>query len=172
MERFQERKSMSDLISRSKLREEAESLRVTVNGLRSGKGILSEYAKHYRESFLKMIDEQPAVVNGWIPVSERLPEDEQKVLVCTLFKYKKTNGEIEKVYNITCAMYESGNLMCENSNYSWDYECRGEYDEEKDDYHTLEGWFEITIMEHEEWTAVGIDREVVAWMPLPEPYKE
>lgn len=52
---------MSDLISRSKLKEEAESLRVTVTGLRNGKGILSEYAKHYRESFLKMIDEQPPV---------------------------------------------------------------------------------------------------------------
>ena len=52
---------MSDLISREKLKKEAESLRVTVMGLRSGKGILAEYAKHYRESFLKMIDEQPTV---------------------------------------------------------------------------------------------------------------
>lgn len=52
---------MSDLISREKLKKEAESLRVTVMGLRSGKGILAEYAKHYRESFLRMIDEQPTV---------------------------------------------------------------------------------------------------------------
>ena len=51
---------MSDLISREKLKKEAESLRVTVMGLRSGKGILAEYAKHYRESFLRMIDEQPS----------------------------------------------------------------------------------------------------------------
>lgn len=52
---------MSDLISRSKLREEAESLRVTITGLRSGKGILADYMKQYRESFLRMIDEQPEV---------------------------------------------------------------------------------------------------------------
>ena len=61
---------MSDLISREKLKKEAESLRVTVMGLRSGKGILAEYAKHYRESFLRMIDEQPTVepVRGeWVP---------------------------------------------------------------------------------------------------------
>jgi uncharacterized paraquat-inducible protein A len=60
---------MSDLISREKLIKEAESLRVTIMGLRSGKGILAEYAKHYRESFLRMIDEQPSVepVRGeWI----------------------------------------------------------------------------------------------------------
>ena len=60
---------MSDLISREKLKKEAESLRVTVMSLRSGKGIFAEYAKHYRESFLRMIDEQPTVepVRGeWI----------------------------------------------------------------------------------------------------------
>ena len=81
---------MSDLISREKLKKEAESLRVTVMGLRSGKGILAEYAKHYRESFLRMIDEQPTVepVRGeWIPCSERLPEGckeaELEVLIST-----------------------------------------------------------------------------------------
>lgn len=132
------------------------------------------YFDWYTPSIIETINKQPTVelsVRGkWIPCSERLPEDEEKVLVCTLFEYKR-NDEIKRVHNITCAMYESGNLMCEDSDYSWDYDCRGEYDEDKDDYHTLEGWFEITVMEHEEWTAVGIDRKVIAWMPLPEPWK-
>lgn len=52
---------MSDLISRSALKEEIESLRVMVTGLRSGKGVLAEYAKHYKESVLKLIDEAPTV---------------------------------------------------------------------------------------------------------------
>lgn len=52
---------MSDLISRSALKEEIESLRVMVTGLRSGKGVLAEYAKHYKESVLKLIDEAQTV---------------------------------------------------------------------------------------------------------------
>ena len=48
-----------DLISRSRLMEEIRGLRVTVTGLRAGKGILSEFEKQYRESVLKAIDNQP-----------------------------------------------------------------------------------------------------------------
>lgn len=107
----------------------------------------------------------------WIPVSEQLPEDEEKVLVCTEYRYKDYDGTEKIVRRRTCAMYESGNLMCEDSMYTWDCECRGEYVKEKDDYKTLGGWFEVTIMEHDEWTAVAIDEKVTAWQPLPEPYK-
>lgn len=63
---------MSDLISRSALKEEIESLRVMVTGLRSGKGVLAEYAKHYKESVLKLIDEaqtveaKPVVRGEWV----------------------------------------------------------------------------------------------------------
>lgn len=92
---------MSDLISREKLKKEAESLRVTVMGLRSGKGILAEYAKHYRESFLRMIDEQPPVepVRGeWIKT----------------FRYMRENvntGNIEPVYSYDCPVcaWHTGN---------------------------------------------------------------
>ena len=52
---------MNDLISRSALKEDIESLSVMVTGLRSGKGVLSEYAKHYKESVVKLIDEAPTV---------------------------------------------------------------------------------------------------------------
>ena len=51
---------MSDLISRSALLEEVKSLTVTVTGLRAGKGILHEYAKQYRDTLLRIINEQPA----------------------------------------------------------------------------------------------------------------
>lgn len=66
-----------DLISRSALKEEIESLHVMVTGLRSGKGVIAEYAKHYKESVLKLIDEaqtveaRPVVHAKWLPIGMR-----------------------------------------------------------------------------------------------------
>lgn len=60
---------MSDLISRSALLEEAKSLTVTVMGLRAGKGVLHEYAKQYKNTLLRIINEQPTIEA--VPVVER-----------------------------------------------------------------------------------------------------
>lgn len=49
------------LIDANELFEQIHLLSVTVTGLRSGKGVLSEYAKHYRESVLRIVDEAPTV---------------------------------------------------------------------------------------------------------------
>ncbi len=63
-----------DLISRSTLLEEIKSLRVTIMGLRAGKGILAEYANQYKDTLLRVIEEQPtAYNNGWIPCSQQMP---------------------------------------------------------------------------------------------------
>ena len=51
----------NDLIRRGELAEEIKSLRVFVTGLRAGKGVLAEYALQFRDSVLRIIDEQPAV---------------------------------------------------------------------------------------------------------------
>ena len=67
---------MSDLISRSALMQEIKSLTVIVTGLRAGKGILNEYAKQYRDTLLRIVNEQPTieavpVVHGeWIEVDD------------------------------------------------------------------------------------------------------
>ena len=50
-----------DLISRSALIEEIKSLSVFVTGLRAGKGILNEYAKQYRDSLLRVVNDQPTL---------------------------------------------------------------------------------------------------------------
>lgn len=68
---------MSDLISRSALLEEVKSLTVTVTGLRAGKGVLHEYAKQYRDTLLRIINEQPAikavpVVHGYDLISRKM----------------------------------------------------------------------------------------------------
>lgn len=62
----------SELIDRENLKEEIESLRMTITGMRSTAQALEEYKK----SILRIINEQPTIYadDGWIPVSERLPE--------------------------------------------------------------------------------------------------
>lgn len=64
------------LIDADELFDHISHLSVTVTGLRSGKGILSEYAKHYRESVLRTVDEAPTV--DAVPVVH----GEWKVLEC------------------------------------------------------------------------------------------
>lgn len=61
------------MIDEKKLIEELKSLRVTVTGIRAGKGVLNEYAKHFKDSIIRIIDKQPKV-GEWIPCSERLPD--------------------------------------------------------------------------------------------------
>lgn len=54
---------MDDLISRNTLKEEIESLTVRITGLRSGKGALAEFMREYKNSVLRIIDEQPIAFN-------------------------------------------------------------------------------------------------------------
>ena len=51
-----------DLISRKALIEEIRSLRCIITGLRAGKGVLTRYGDEYRKSILKIIDDQPKVI--------------------------------------------------------------------------------------------------------------
>ena len=111
---------------------------------------------------LKCITEQQD--NRWIPIRERLPENEQRVLICA--DRKSCKGEIIKI--ITTAMYEDGIMHTEDSGYVWN-DCDFEYCEETDDYIIPEGWYEQN-MYCEEFGIV--DDFVTHWMPLPEPYKE
>ena len=52
---------MSDLISRKQIAEEVKSLRISITGLRAGKGALCLFATEYIKSVLKLIDEAPSV---------------------------------------------------------------------------------------------------------------
>lgn len=61
------------MIDEKELIEQIKSLRITITGLRAEKSILNEYAQHFKDSVIKIIDEQQRV-DEWIPVEERLPD--------------------------------------------------------------------------------------------------
>lgn len=57
---------MAELIEKDALSEEIESLTVHVTGLRAGKGVLSKFMDEYRNSVLRIIDEQPTTTEAEI----------------------------------------------------------------------------------------------------------
>lgn len=168
----------NDLISRAALAEELSSLSMTIVGLRAGKGVLREFMTEYRKSVLRIVDEAPSVdvepANmmleadrmRWISVKDRLPENEETVLISAVRKC--ANGKHWNV--VMTAFYTDGKLHTEESSFAWDCECvEMEYCEETDDYIIPEGWWEAVEC-GDEFSAV--DLFVTHWMPLPEPPKE
>lgn len=105
--------------------------------------------------------------NGWIPCSERMPEVETELLI--LAKRKFRDGDFR--YIITTAMYEDGTVSECDSCWYW-YDIEGEWDEENDCYIVPEGWWENKHYNPDECYNNEVDDEVIAWQPLPEPYKE
>ena len=79
----------------------------------------------------------------WIPCSERLPEEDTEVLIS--YCYKEGEGDTDHV-NIDITSYGTT--------------CFGGRE-----IHTLKEWRQPFDYFHANY-------EVIAWMPLPEPYKE
>ena len=85
------------LIDANTAHEELSTLAVMVTGLRAGKGVLNEYMKQYRESVLRVIDEQPTVdavpvVHGrWITDIENDEVYGEMCSVCSSYRLTRTN---------------------------------------------------------------------------------
>ena len=121
---------------------------------------------------LKLVDYLIAngvTVQEWVPVSERLPETEKRVLVA-ITRHSEYTG---KDYHLTtCAIYEDGNVNVEDSCWMCEY---GYYEEESDITYIPKGWYEFHEygnIEEDGIGLIGCDNclidEVTHWMPLPE----
>lgn len=109
-------------------------------------------------------------VPTWIPVSERLPACEQEVLICTKVKPVGKDAYIDSI--ITPAIYEDGTMTENDSAWGWEEVDWAGWDEEEDCGIIPEGWWENRHFNPDNLFNCPVDREVVAWMPLPQPYKE
>lgn len=108
----------------------------------------------------------------WIPVSERLPECEQEVLICTkkkVYVSKKTGMEWYEESVITPALYEDGTMLEVDSKWRWEDIDYAGWDEKEDCGIIPEGWWENRHFNPDEVYNNPVDKEVIAWMPLPEP---
>ena len=97
----------------------------------------------------------------WVPVTERLPETWEPVLAYCKYGTRKDGY-------VCCAFYVAPGTYEEDSDFSWDYEALGNYNEEKDSYEIPAGWYE-RIHNWDDYGSVGIYSNVTHWMPLPEP---
>lgn len=128
-----------------------------------------EYANGIIAS-IGVVNLQPAV-GQWIPVTERMPTNEFDVLVTV--ERTVINTLNQNIFRFVCrAFYQDGKKPVEESCYNWDsfYDTDLlEYDEENDVYLTPEGWYESLEYAEEQ---CAISDKVIAWQPLPEPYRE
>ena len=109
------------------------------------------------------------IPNGWIPCTpETMPECEQEVLICTKKKVVGKNAYIDSI--ITPALYEDGTMLEIDSKWRWEDIDYDKWDEESDCGIIPEGWWENRHFNPDDVYNNVVDREVVAWMPLPKPY--
>ena len=94
----------------------------------------------------------------WIPVTERLPENDVHVLLsckCGAGAYVCDGFHTEK-YSVPMPFYE---------------DIDADYDEETDEYYFPEGWWE-SIKNWDDYSCVAIEDTITHWMPLPQPPKD
>ena len=154
---------MSDLISRKWLIECVEE------------GWIKFDTEKDKNKFIHLVRDTAPSAQRWIPVTERLPECEQEVLICTMkrvYVSKKTGMDWCEEPVITPALYEDGTMLEVNSKWRWEDIDYAGWDEEEDCGIIPEGWWENRHFNPDEVYNNIVDKKVVAWMPLPEPYKE
>lgn len=89
----------------------------------------------------------------WIPVSDP-PESGVHVWLCCVTPSGK---------QYACDGYYAApkSIICDSGG-----DCNSEYDEEKDEYFLLEGFYEV-VKNWDDFSSVAIEDSVTHWMPLP-----
>lgn len=99
----------------------------------------------------------------WISVKDRLPNPEERVLVCA---ESRCAGKVYKY--VAAAMHEDGAVLVEDSGWNFEDFDGLIYDGEKDVWKIPEGWWECAIY-NDEQTNCPVSDVVTHWMPLPQP---
>ena len=101
----------------------------------------------------------------WVPCSEQeYPSDNREVEVtCEFTRY---DG---KKYRYTCHASYVHRYSIESMPYDNWIDCE-EYNEEKDTYYALPGWYE-RVHNWDDYAYCAINDHVVAWRELPEPWE-
>ena len=101
----------------------------------------------------------------WIPVTERLPAPEARVLVMAECRTDKGTYNV-----VTTGMHEDGAVWSKDSSWQWEDDflnaCNAEYDEDRDDWKVPEGWYEYCVY-NEDGRQGAIDNFVTHWKPMP-----
>lgn len=102
----------------------------------------------------------PDEIPKWTPVSEKKPKSGEHVQLCCEVR---PSGR-----KYVCDGYYAApkTIVCSD-----DGDCASEYDEEKDEYFLLEGFYEV-INNWEDFSSITIDDFVTYWQPLPQPPKD
>ena len=101
--------------------------------------------------------------NDWILCSEKLPDPEVDVLLTVEVR----RVGMKPYRKVVKAFHEDGNINDIESIYTWDLFDLVE--DEKGNCMIPEGWFECVDYSGEFY---GVDDLPIAWMKLPEAYKE
>ena len=118
------------------------------------------------ESDVEAIKALPSAKPPWIPCSERLPDNRVCVIIC----FREWQQYAKRyIYGIVIGWYARKHSVQENVFCEWEADC--DYDEDEDEFYIHEGWYEFTTQGNADLMNWYINAEVVAWMPLPEPYK-
>ena len=65
-----------------------------------------------------------------------------------------------------------GTIASVKENVFSEWEMDSDYKEDEDEFYIPEGWYEFTTQGNGDLMNWFINAEVIAWMPLPEPYRE
>ncbi len=113
----------------------------------------AELQNAYNELFVQfniLCDE-----NRWIPVAEQLPESGVHVLISCEIKPSGSKYVCDGYYAA------AKTIVCEDNG-----DCACEYDDKKDEYFLLEGYYEV-IKNWDDFSSIVIDDFVTHWRPLP-----
>jgi len=156
---------MSDLISR-------QAAIDAFDGVKVDKENCAEYDIGYNDGIDFAVSRLSVLPSAqpephWIPCSERLPENRVDVLIC----YREWQKYAKRyAYTIVNGWYARKYSVKENVFSEWEMD--SDYKEDEDEFYIPEGWYEFTTQGNADLMNWYINAEVVAWMPLPKPYKE